>query len=572
MSRLALIPFLSGAIFCTQLIAQETPQQAPTEATKKATVEGAVFNQITKEPLKRAEVQLFRIEKNSVNMMGQDNAAYSAVTDAEGKFRIENIEAGEYRAQHQKTGFVSGRGGAFSMSTSTLKLAPGEKLNSLRYYLMPQAIVTGHVLDDEGEPVQGASVMLMRPMYMRGTRHMVPTGQVQTNDRGEYRIIGVPAGKYQIRADLGRASLPGTPAAPAATPQPGAPRMAFVSTYYPNALELAQATRIEIAAGQELSGQDITLRKDKVVKIGGKVLEPDGSPAKNVYMILAPRDVLSFSGAMASPTDNKGAFTLSNLQPGDYTVLAGRMDGSGGAMQNTLQLHVGDTDADNVTLQLQPVLEASGSFAVEESPRKDVDFAGCTVNASPAESSVFGGGHGMAKSDGTFKLERLSAGKVTLNAYCRSAGDSYIKSILVGSEDVFGKEIDASALSSGNIRVILRTDVASVSGTLDIPEEKKAALRQPLVVLFPADDRLRKAGQLDQSQIDQKNHFESKDVRPGEYFAFAFEDADYATLSDPEFFTLIQSKGVRVTLAPGESKTLDLKLMPWPAEFADRLQ
>jgi hypothetical protein len=347
--------------------------------------------------------------------------------------------------------------------------------------------------------------------------------------------------------------------------------MAFVSTYYPNAMDHAQATRIELAAGQELAGQDVTLRKDKVVKVSGKLLEADGSAAQNVFLMLSPRGAFSFSGGMASPTDGKGAFTINNVRPGDYTIMANHMGASAGR-PNTLQLHVSETDADDVTLQLQPALEASGSFVVEGSDKKDIDFAGCSVNASPAEFSVFGGGYGVAKGDGTFKLDNLTPGKVTLGAFCRSPGDSYVKSILVGGEDVFGQEVDAAAIASGGIRVVLRTDVAKVSGTLDIPEEKRATLSQPVVVLFPADERLRKGGQLDQAQIDQNSHFESKDVRPGEYLAFAFEDADYSTLSDPDFYALVQSKGVKVTLAPSESKTLELKLLAWPAEFADRIQ
>jgi protocatechuate 3,4-dioxygenase beta subunit len=570
MSRLALIPFLCGAFFCAKLVAQVTPQAAQTSTAKPATVEGVVLNQITKEPLKRAEVQLFAIQKNVTNMMGSNEAAYSAVTDAEGKFHIENVEAGEYRVQQRKTGFVTGRGGLYDMSSRTLKLAEGEKLDSLRYFLTPQGIVNGHVLDDEGEPVQGASVMLTRPTYMRGSRRMTSVGQSQTNDRGEYRIINVQAGKYFIKADVGRAFM-GANAAPVVTPQPGAPRMAFVSTFYPNALEQAQAMRVAVTAGQELSGQDITLRKDKVVKVTGKLLEPDGSPAKNYYLMASPLDMLSFSGGMAAPTDAKGAFTIGNLRPGAYTVLVNRMDGSS-VQQNVLALQVGENDANDVTLQLQPGLEAAGAFVLEASDKKDIDFAGCTLSALPAEFSVFGGGMGVAKSDGAFKMERLTAGKVTLNAYCRAAGDSYVKSIMVGGEDVFGREIEAASLSSASIRVILRTDVASVSGTLDIPEEKKATLRQPLVLLFPADDRLRQAGQMEQAPIDQKGHFEHKGMRPGDYLAFAFDDADYPTLADPDFFTAIQSKAVKVTLAAGESKTLDLKLLPWPEEFADRLQ
>ena len=47
---------------------------------------------------------------------------------------------------------------------------------------------------------------------------------------------------------------------------------------------------------------------------------------------------------------------------------------------------------------------------------------------------------------------------------------------------------------------------------------------------------------------------------------------DISSLDDPEFLRAVQGKGVKVKVAPGESQTLDLKLTPWPEEFADRLQ
>ena len=172
--------------------------------------------------------------------------------------------------------------------------------------------------------------------------------------------------------------------------------------------------------------------------------------------------------------------------------------------------------------------------------------------------------------DGTFKLEGLMPGRVVVHAQC-GGEERYVKSILVGEEDVLGKEVDAAALAAG-IKVILRTDTASVSGALDVPEEKRDPAKQPRIVLIPTDERLRRAGFIDYSTVDLDYHFSSKSVRPGEYLAFAFAEADNSSFDDPDFLRVVESKGVKVKLTPGESQTVDLKLTPWPEEFADRLQ
>ncbi len=86
---------------------QTAPAPTPAETDKKASIEGVVISEITKEPLRRAEISLYRSGKNA-SMMGGDNLAYSAVTDASGKFRIENIEPGEYNLNHRKAGFIEG--------------------------------------------------------------------------------------------------------------------------------------------------------------------------------------------------------------------------------------------------------------------------------------------------------------------------------------------------------------------------------------------------------------------------------------------------------------------------------
>ncbi len=440
----------------------------------------------------------------------------------------------------------------------------GEALTDLRYALLPQAVVTGRVLDDEGEPVQGVGVVLVYLRYYHGSQRPMPADQAQTNDRGEYRITNVQPGKYFIQAKLGS----GEPLPPMAAG--AAPGTAFVSTYYPSAVEFTQASRIEVLAGQELSGQDITLRKDKVVAVSGKVLNADGSPAKRTFVNFAVDEGFMSYSWMGGPVDEKGNFSVRNVRPGQYVLIANGMDGESRQTAQTT-INVGDADVTKVTLQMAPGLEAKGSIVLEGADKKGFDFSSFSVGIHPVDSAPFGGAGGQAKADGTFTFAQIMPGQYLVNVYMGST-EGYVKSITVGGEEVYGKELDASAISAGAIRVVVRLDPANVKGTVEIPEDRRASLHSPVAILLPADPGMRKVGQLRMAQIDQTGGFEMKGFRPGDYLAFAFEEYDFSSTDESEVFPAIESKGTKVSLSAGESQTLSLKLLPWPAEFADSME
>jgi hypothetical protein len=563
MSKLALFFMLPmGRSF-----SQTAPRLSSAGIAKKATIEGVVVNETTKEPLGHVEINLHRSGKNK-GMTGGDNCAYSAVTDATGKFRVENIDAGDYVLDYRKAGYVSSSAAA-GFSTRTLKLGAGESLKDLRCSLLPQAIVTGRVVDDEGEPVQGATVLLVRSYYRRGSARMMPGGQAQTNQRGEYRIINVPPGKYCVQANIQRTMMGGG-ALPTPSATAGAPGTAFVPTYYPCAAEMAQATRIETQAGLELSGRDITLRKEKVFKVSGKVLDADGSPAGQAFVSLVVTEGFMRYSSVSSVADENGNFTLNNVRPGQYTVLATRMNGEN-YRATQRPLIVADSGVTGVALQLLPGLEAKGVIVLEGSDRKDFDFSSFFVGVEAADASPFSGSGAEARSDGAFTIPQMSAGPYTVSVHPNTA-EGYVQSIQMGGEDVFGKEVDGAALASGGLRVVVRLDSANVTGAVEIPEDREANLRSPAIVFVPADPRLRRASQLGTAQLTQTNGFELKNLRPGDYLAFAFEEYRYGSLDDPEVFAALEGKGTKVSLARGESKRLTLRLVPWPERFADRLQ
>ncbi|MGD0578092.1 MAG: carboxypeptidase-like regulatory domain-containing protein [Bryobacteraceae bacterium] len=566
MSKLSLLLAICSVLAC----AQETPTAA--ETAKKASIEGAVVNELTKEPIRRAEISLYGQDKP-----GGMGGAYSAVTDAAGKFRIENIDPGDYQLVHRKPGFMTSRA-YFGQSARVLKLAAGDSLTNLRYSLLPQAIINGRVVDDEGEPVQGVSVMLLRYEYYRGSYRAISRNRPrpqQTNDRGEFRFTDILPGKYYLKADDQRWRLASPGAAARPSTATGVPRTDFVPTYFPNAPEIAQAVKIEVQAGQELSGRDIALRKEKVVRVTGKVLDASGSSVRRAFAWLTPADVtIAGVGSVAViglMVDEKGTFAADSVPPGQYIARASKSDAQNFEQSAETPVAVGDTDVENVVLQIQPALETKGAFVLEGSERKDFDFADFSVYMRPMGDTPTYGASAQAKPDGTLTLSRIPPGHYILDVWPES-GEGYVKSILIGSEDVYGKEVEAAAVAAGGLKIVIRLDSAAVSGTVEIPEERKAALRSPSVVLLAADAHLRDSAQRHVAQLNQNNGYELKNLRPGDYLAFAFENLDYDSLLDPEVFAAIASKGTKVTLAANESKSLDLKILRWPEQFADRLQ
>ena len=76
----------------------------------------------------------------------------------------------------------------------------GQDLRDVVVKLMPAGIITGRVLDEEGDPVEAVSIQLLRPQYMNGKRQMTPQRGGVTNDLGEYRLSGIDPGRYLLSA------------------------------------------------------------------------------------------------------------------------------------------------------------------------------------------------------------------------------------------------------------------------------------------------------------------------------------------------------------------------------------
>ena len=172
----------------------------------RAAIEGQVLNGVTGEPLKKAALTL--------QIIGARGQPTVTVTDAGGQFAIQNIDPGRYLLSAERNGFVRQSYGSRSPNRpgTTLTLERGQRVTDIVIKLMPQAVITGRILDEDNEPVSNVTVQPLGYAYVQGKRQLLPASSAQSNDLGEYRIHGLSAGKYYLMANFrkppGRRRLP----------------------------------------------------------------------------------------------------------------------------------------------------------------------------------------------------------------------------------------------------------------------------------------------------------------------------------------------------------------------------
>ena len=525
------------------------------QAPSGARIEGIVVDSISGAPVRRAVVQLRA--GNSGPALSVESADYADVTGPDGAFHFERVPPGSYSLSYARSGYLTPHSST-GFSARSFRAAAGESITGLRYGLVPQAIVSGRVIDDEGDSVEGAQVTLIAYRYTAGVRRLAQMSEAgTTNDRGEYRIARVPAGKYLLQASLDR--LPPGSALIAAARTPGGPLATYGSTFYPGVTDPARALRVELHAGQELAGTDIPLQRTTMVRVSGRLIGPDGTPMSRAMLMLASAQGRLPTG-FGAPSDEAGNFVLKNVRSGSYILNATSNDGR----SLSVPLDVGSSDLSGFIAQASPPLPLRGSVTVQDAGH-GFNLAACGVSMRMADTGATAGTV-RPKGDGSFSFESLPQGRYLTDVFCGGMG-AYVQSITVGGEEVRGRDFELVAASSG-VRIALRTDSATLSGTVETPDGAAVQPQRqghPSVVLIPADARLLGVETVAPAAVSAKNSFDFAGLRPGEYLAVAFDDIDAAQLQDPEFLAALEPLGTRVNLLPGGTQTVTLKWNAWPA-------
>ncbi len=524
-----------------------TPQSATKPEPKRAdlcTLEGVVVAAEGGAPLQKAWVSL-------QNPDTQEESK-GALTDASGRFVVKNVQPGRYRLSAGRNGYVNQPYGQKEPGQpgTILALAPGQQVRDLSIRLIRAAAISGHVYDEDGEPLLRARVSAMVYGYSRGQRQLMSRNMTTTDDLGEYRIFGLPPGQYYVSA--GYQTLPYS--------RDGL-QVSYGTSFYPGTADPAAATPITLRAGDDYPGVDFSLQPAKSVTVSGRVFNGiTGQPGvgANLYLTARSRSVPGFFafGSQAYVQNREGDFKLTGVSPGAYYLVA-MIESGGRPYVSRLSLDVGDSDVEGVNVVITRGIDLRGRIRIEGK----VDLAGLEVYLAPREQGIYLGVNSAAiDSDGTFALNGASDGSYDVNVQ-HLPDYAYVKAVMVGGDDILLKGLEISGgQSPGPLEIVLSGNAGRIEGT--VSKDLKAASSAE-VILLPDDPELRqKWWGAKQTSTDQYGRFTLQGVRPGDYKIYAFEKIEPGAYLDPSFMKPFQERGVAVHIEEGGTRAVQLELIP----------
>src|SRR5215471_960537 len=239
------------------------------------------------------------------NLRWSANAPRSR-TDENGRFFFTNVAAGSYEIFAVAPGYVS----AFEMHS----VADGVKVENVDLEIKRGAVIAGRIRDLRGRPVIEETVTLKKLDKPQSYSSYNPDfGMNRTDDRGAYRIYGLPEGRYLVSVGY-------------AWPERITSSHTFYPrVFYPNASSESEAKVIEVREGSEATDVDITVSDSKETRdVSGRVVDADtGEPVEGVSIEVrwVSSDGLHMEGSAGSESGPNGAVRFFGLLPGKYALL-----------------------------------------------------------------------------------------------------------------------------------------------------------------------------------------------------------------------------------------------------------
>lgn len=447
---------------------------------------------------------------------GQQTSHYRGATDQDGSYRITNVPPGTYQVMPAAPAFViSGEPGG-----KTLILTEGETVEGIDFALARGGVITGRATDSEERPlIEELINLLPAEANNQGRQAYIGTPRrIQTDDRGIYRIFGIPQGRYKVA--LGR-SEDGSFAG-------GSRRSQYKQTFYPAVTDPSRATVIEVTEGSETTNVDITVgRALDTFAVSGRIVDGDtGQPLPNVRLALQRIDREGNSSmSTGSASNSQGEFNLENVMPGKYAVFVPPQANSR-MRADAVSFDLIDQDVTGLLVKTSQGASVSGVIVLDGTNDKSI-FA--RLSQMQLHAYVPNEGPGVSwvqpatvNHDGSFRLGGLQAGFANFALTSTEGGPPRGFTIMRIERDGVaqprGIEVKDGEQVSG-IRLVVNYGNGTIRGLIKVENgELPPTARFSVWFTTPEDDpRKLQRSFVPSPQVDSRGHFLVEGLAAGTY-------------------------------------------------------
>ena len=531
------------------------PGETPPKGT--AVIKGQVTAGGTGAPVRRAQVRAMSMEARGGGVTNTDN---------NGLFEIKELPAGRYTIMVTKGGFAQAQFGQRrpgDMGTPVV-LADGQIAEKVNFVLSRGGVISGTIVDDGGEPIAGTQVSAMRFQFMAGTRRLVPAGTEggsdRTDDRGGFRLYGLPPGDYYVTASNRNNTF--MMAGVTNTEQDG-----FAPTYYPGTPNPNEATRVSIKAGQEMSGANFALIVARMARVRGRALNSRGEPTGGSMAMLAPAESTGmFMNMSNAQVAADGSFEFANVPPGRYNLQV-RPNGmvAAGSEFVVMPLTVGHEDIENLIVTTHIGAIARGAVITDDGSPFPVRGEQVQIFPQPMDGMpmMMPPGNGKVNDDLTFEVTGLYDRRL-LRASINALSGWFAKAVLYDGEDIIDSGMEFTpGRSYDGLQVVFTQKTTDLSGL--VTDDRGKPVLDATVIVFPSNrDRWTFLSRYIRTlRPDTDGRYSVKNLPPGDdYLIIAVQNLEQGQGGDPDFLTRAREEAKPFSLTEGETKALDVRLSP----------
>jgi hypothetical protein len=618
-------PATPGARRAGQGHEQATRRRPP---EPESVVYGRAVYDDTSRPVRRARVMLVA-ETGS-------RPEYNGLTDSDGNFAIYDVSPGTYYAFADVPGalspvaFVSfgelrGRGTPdFSEARRFFDVVEvdGREDSRVTVHARRGGALSGRVTYADGDPAVNVGVSVMRrgpggrlEKFITGI-NIVSISSLRTDDRGLFRVSGLPPGEYLVgaaeQADHSGRGKGGGRGDPMESVLEGLVGQQLLTTFYPSATSAKEAAVLKVEAGVEREGVDIRIPERALHSVRGVVRGArDRRALAGAKVTIVRRGdgdagAESFSPGGEAPqnsdtTDPEGRWMFTDIPEGDYTIFVKPREEyeevpavTAAANMNTTvvnananmvvsnvntsvasvnmngvytpprrkrgyapvrrDVRVSDADVSEVAFELNEGGRISGTVTFEGAAT-EYGYLGVRRAGEGDEDAGSGETWTAGVSAGRFEVGGLPAGKFVLRFtnYGDEEGLLYVKSVTWNGRDFTREPLElGEGASAEGVRVVVSGDAAKLR-VLATDSAHKASARGVVIVLLPADESGASARARRFSCFTEEGGACVVTAPPGEYRVVALPSSSN-TGSFAEELARRAATAPRVTLAAGEAK------------------